>query len=464
MSAPLWTFAELATATGGQLHHAATGDCTSIVIDSREAQPGSLFIALPSETGGAHGNAFAASAHRSGAALSLVSELMPDAGPQLVVPDTVTALYQIATAARTRSPARRAAVTGSVGKTGTTRAIQAGLAAAGRTHGPVGSFNNHVGVPLTLARMPRDTQNAVFEMGMNHTGEITPLSQLVQPEVALITTIGAVHAEFFPDGERGIAAAKAEIFNGMQPGGIAVLNADNPWFDFLATAARAKNLDVWSFGTHSDATYRVMPGAQSGENGLTVDIQSNGKIEKLALQQQGLHWALNIAGVLAVLDAMDVDPALSRPALAAFAPLAGRGENHRVTLPAGGTYTLIDESYNANPLSMTATITQLGQSAGTGRKIVALTDMLELGTESPAYHRDLAKVIEANGIDLVFAAGPLMQHLWDALPASRRGGYAATAAELLPQLQAALQPGDRLLIKGSKGSKAALLTKSLLDN
>ncbi len=457
MSDYLWTVDELIRATGGTLHGDVAG-INGLAFDSREAKAGDLFLALKSDSEAGDGHNYVASAAANGAALSLVSHLIDNAGPQLLVANTTKALNDIAIDARSRAPAKRAAVTGSVGKTGTTRAIEACLAAAGPAHGPVGSFNNHIGVPLTLARMPRTTQRAVFELGMNHAGELTPLSQLVQPQVALITTVGAVHAEHFPDGEEGIARAKGEIFAGLQPGGLAVLNRDNQWYDLLEGLAKDAGARIASFGAHESATARLT-GSHALDDGLQIEAVIDGAPVSFSLRQHGSHWALNSLGILLVLDAMDVSRETAVAALKNFAPLAGRGENHTIPLT-GGSFRMIDESYNANPISMKATLDYLGTQAG--RKIAVLTDMLELGPRGAEWHADIARMVEDNKIDLVYAAGPLMQNLWDALPQSRRGGYAEKAADLIPELTQSLQPNDVVLVKGSKGSKAASIAAALV--
>lgn len=450
----LWTAAEIAAATGGT----ATADfvVNGVSIDSRSIDAGDLFVAL---AGVRDGHEFAAKALIDGAAGILASK--PVDGPSIQVADTLKALELLGIAARDRSSARRCAVTGSVGKTSVTQAIAAGLALAGPSHNSVKSYNNHIGVPLTLARMPKATQRAVFEIGMNHADEITPLSKFVRPHAVAITTVGPVHIENFPDGETGVAHAKAEIFDGIEPGGIAVLNADNRWFDLLADRARAAGARVLSFGAGESCDARLTGFDVDGAR-ATVSAVLHGQTLRYELLQTGHHWGLNSLCTLLMLEAMDVDRPTALAALAAFEPLAGRGAEKVVANP-GAPFTLIDESYNANPISMIAGFRTLGARKVQGRRIVALTDMLELGPEGPAMHASLAGPVEDASIDLVFVAGPLMKSLWQALPATRRGGYAETAADLAPLIVQALEPGDVVMVKGSNGSRAGVIAAALAD-
>jgi UDP-N-acetylmuramoyl-tripeptide--D-alanyl-D-alanine ligase len=451
----LWTSQEIAAATGGTA--SAGFAATGVSIDSRSIEPGDLFVALAGER---DGHEFVAKAMAAGAAGVLASR--PVEAPAVMVGDTLKALEALGAAARERAPARRGAVTGSVGKTSVTRAVEAGLRLAGPAHASVKSYNNHIGVPLTLARMPAATERAVFEIGMNHPGEITPLSQMVRPHAAAITTVGPVHIEAFADGEAGIARAKGEIFEGMSAGGIAVLNADNRWFELLSGQARAKGLEIWSFGAAEGADARLT-GFAPGEGQARVEARLRGQALAFPILNTGAHWGPNSLCVLLMLEALQVPRDVALAALASFRPLEGRGAEKTVRLAAGGAFTLIDESYNANPLSMAAGFRSLGgrAPASGGRRIVALTDMLELGADGPQFHAALAAPIEAAEVDLVFCAGPLMKSLWDALPQNRRGGYAMTAAALTPLVTAAVAPGDLVMVKGSNGSKAAAVAAAL---
>jgi UDP-N-acetylmuramoyl-tripeptide--D-alanyl-D-alanine ligase len=449
----LWTAANLANATGGRASRAFQAHGVSI--DTRSLEPGDLFIALD---GARDGHEFVAQAVASGAAGVLASR--PVDAPHVLVPDTFLALQALGIAARERAAqARRAAITGSVGKTSVTQAVAAGLARAGRAHTSVKSYNNHIGVPLTLARMPADTERAVFEIGMNHADEITPLSGMVRPHVVAITTVGPVHVENFPDGETGVARAKAEIFDGTAHGAVAVLNADNRWFGCLSARARARGLVVRSFGRAEGADARLTDfGVEAGRGVIRGEV--DGHPVDLTLSQTGAHWGLNAMAVLLLLEAMDVSQQDGLAALSDFQALPGRGAESLVRSHMGD-FTLIDESYNANPISMAATIGSLGVRRAPGRRILALTDMLELGDEATRFHADLARPIADAGIDLVFCAGPLMKSLWDALPSTRRGGYAVEASELAPMISATVGQGDLVMVKGSNGSRAGLVAGAL---
>jgi UDP-N-acetylmuramoyl-tripeptide--D-alanyl-D-alanine ligase len=454
MAEPLWTSAEIAKAVGGGESGAAF-DATGVTFDSRSVEPGDLFVAM---AGVRDGHDFVEGAIKQGAAGALVSR--PVNAPAVRVHDTFEALQKLGVAARERAPrVRRGAVTGSVGKTSVTQAVMAGLRLAGRAHSSVKSYNNHIGVPLTLARMPRDTERAVFEIGMNHADEITPLVQMVRPHAVAITTVGPVHTENFPDGEQGVARAKAEIFDGLEPGGVAVLNADNVWFDFLKTEAGKRGAVVRTFGSDETCDARLIDFQAVGGTAM-VQARLHGKALEFPLLQTGLHWGLNSLCVLLMLEALDVDLNDGLAALGAFEPLTGRGAEQ--VIPRGeGAFTLIDESYNANPISMASAIRTLGARGVMGRRIVALTDMLELGPEAQAFHAGLAKPIDDAAIDLVFCAGPLMKALWDALPVARRGGYAETAADLAPSVVEVATAGDVVMVKGSNGSKAGAIAAAL---
>ena len=454
MAEPLWTSAEIEAATGGKLSGEAFA-ATGVSIDTRTLERGDLFVAL----GGVRdGHAFVDQARGKGAAGALASQ--PVSGPAVMVEDTLKGLERLGEAARDRAPAaKRGAVTGSVGKTSVTQAIMAGLMLAGRAHSSVKSYNNHIGVPLTLARMPRDTERAVFEIGMNHADEIAPLTRMVRPHAAVVTTVGPVHTENFPDGETGVAKAKAEVFEGLQKGGVAVLNADNRWFDLLKTEAEAAGAQVRTFGRAEGCDARLIDFQGAGDHAV-VQARFHGKGLDFPILQTGMHWGLNSMAVLLMLEALDVDLGDSLAALGSFEPLDGRGAEKTVQL-AGGAFTLIDESYNANPVSMASAIATLGARKAAGRKVVALTDMLELGPQAPGYHAALAEPLADAGVDLVFAAGPLMKSLWDALPPTRRGGYADQAVDLAADVARAAEPGDVVMVKGSNGSKAGLIAQAL---
>jgi UDP-N-acetylmuramoyl-tripeptide--D-alanyl-D-alanine ligase len=452
--APLWTAKAIAAATGGALtgpDFAAQG----VAIDSREIATGDLFIALAAAR---DGHEFVAAALAQGAAGALVSR--PTPGPCVEVSDTLRGLEALAVAARDRAiGARRGAVTGSVGKTSVTQAVLAGFTLAGAGHGSIRSFNNHIGVPLTLARMPPATRRAIFEIGMNHAGEIDPLSRLVRPQAVAITTVEAVHVENFADGVAGVARAKGEILAGLEPGGVAILNADNPWFEFLAGEARARGAEVRAFG-HDTGAFARLTGFAATPEGAQVDAVIEGRPLSYALRQTAPHWGPMSLAALLMMRALGLDLDLALKALADFGPLAGRGAERRAAVGAG-VFTLIDESYNASPVSLTSALRALGARPVAGHRIAALTDMLELGADAGDRHRDMAPVAAEAGIDLVFCAGPLMKNLFDALEPARRGAWAPEAKGLIPKLAEAIGPGDVVMVKGSKASKASEIAEAL---
>jgi len=455
MTEPLWTSADIAAATHGR-QSGPSFVAGGITIDSREVAPGDLFVALADAR---DGHDFIPAALAAGAAGSLVSKATP--GPAVVTADTLVALANLGAAARDRAPAtRRGAVTGSVGKTSVTQVVLAGLKLAGDAHGSVKSFNNHIGVPLTLARMPRTTRRAVFEMGMNHAGEIAPLSRLVRPHAVAITNVEAVHMENFADGVAGVARAKAEIFEGLEARGAAILNADNSWTAELTRAAEAKGARVRSFGAAAGADARLVSFSATPHGAEVISLIDGAPLD-YTLRQSAPHWGPMSLCALLMLDALGVDLDLAVRALAEFEPLAGRGVTMTLQGPRGA-FTLVDESYNASPVSVAAALNALGARPAQGRHIAALTDMLELGGDASARHAALASDIDAAGVDLVFCAGPLMRALWEALPKDRRGAWAPSAADLAPVLNAVVAAGDVVMIKGSKASKASLLVQELV--
>jgi UDP-N-acetylmuramoyl-tripeptide--D-alanyl-D-alanine ligase len=455
MSAALWTLSDIARVTGGSLH-GDDQELNGVSIDTRSLEVGDLFVALSGER---DGHDFVDQALARGAGASLVTRSV--AGPHVIVGDVMQALEALGQGARDRAPhAIRAGVTGSVGKTSVTRAIEACLRGAGPAHASVKSYNNHIGVPLTLARMPRETQRAVFEVGMNHPDEIVPLSRMIRPHVVAITTVGPVHLENFDEGEAGVAAAKAEIFEGLEPDGAAVLNGDNRWFEFLRQQSQIRQARVLKFGTDTDCDARLVGLTPLPEGGQRIDLTLFGQARHLEIRQNGTHWGLNTLCVLLALSQMDVEFETAADALQKFEPIDGRGAIVRIAIGAGSA-TLIDESYNANPVSMRAAIATLGSRPGQGRRIAVLTDMLELGPDSEQFHRDLAEPVEDAGIDLVFCAGSMMKSLFEALPPTRRGGYALDAEGLLEAVVSVLQPEDQVMVKGSNGSRAGLIAAAL---
>ena len=330
-----------------------------------------------------------------------------------------------------------------------------------KLHASVSSYNNHWGVPLSLARCSESAKYAVFEIGMNHAGEITPLTKLVRPQVAIITTIEPVHLEYFGSLEK-IADAKAEIFTGVEAGGAAVLNRDNGQYERLAAAAKAAGIGrIVSFGAHEGADAQLLRVSLQADSS-TIEARILGQAVTYRLGAPGRHLVLNSLAVLAAASLVGADLALAALALNNLKPASGRGARTLLTVP-GGTVLLIDESYNANPASMRAAIALLGQAevGNRGRRIAVLGDMLELGPTGAQLHGAIAEAVEAAGIDLVFCSGPLMRALWEALPSRVRGGYAETAAGLETTVLDAIRAGDAVMVKGSLGSKMGPIVRAL---
>ena len=464
MTAPLWTFDDLVTATAGRPLGPDPESVTGISIDSRTVTPGDAFFAIRGDRFDGHdfvGLALAGGASTAVVGADRLAALGPITGSLVVVDSVLEALTALGRAARARSDARIAAITGSVGKTGTKEMLALTLAPDGEVHYSPASFNNHWGVPLTLARMPRSAKFAVVEIGMNHAGEIAPLTRLVRPEVAIVTTVGPVHLEFF-DSVADIARAKGEIFEGVVPGGAAIINRDNPHYDLLAGMARDVGVaHIVGFGEHPDATARLQVVKLRPECSC-VSASILGEEISYKLGAPGRHVVDNSLAVLAAVSLMGADLAKAALALARMKPPKGRGERHRLDLD-GGSATLIDESYNANPASMRAAIALLGQAVpgSGGRRIAVVGDMRELGAGGPALHAGLAGALAAANVEAVFAVGPLMKSLWNALPEQLRGAYAGTAAEIESAIAEAIGPGDVVMVKGSNASRMGPLVEAL---
>jgi UDP-N-acetylmuramoyl-tripeptide--D-alanyl-D-alanine ligase len=461
MSGELWSWEELVLAAGATPDGKAELPISGFSIDTRTLQPGEVFVAIRDVR---DGHDFVLEAFRKGAAAALVEQdykRVAGDGALLRVSSPLEGLRSIARGARARSKARVVAVTGSVGKTGTKEALRACLARVGSTHAAEKSFNNHWGVPLTLARMPADSRFGVFEIGMNHAGEIAPLSGLVRPHVAVITTVEPVHLEFF-DSVAAIAEAKAEIFAGLEPGGTAILNRDNAYFDLLSKRAIAAGARVVSFGRHIEADVRS-EAWDLGPEGSDIVVRLRDHRVEYRLGAPGAHLAQNSLAVIAALDALGVDLNVAVSALASLKAAKGRGDRMRVRLE-NGEILLIDESYNANPASMRSALAAIGTvpRGQFGRRIAVLGDMLELGPKSGQLHADLNEAVDAAEVDLVFACGPDMERLFSALPVARRGEWAKTSQGLLTTLLATVRAGDVVMIKGSLGSRMAPLVDALL--
>ncbi|VBB68881.1 UDP-N-acetylmuramoylalanyl-D-glutamyl-2,6-diaminopimelate--D-alanyl-D-alanine ligase [invertebrate metagenome] len=460
----LWTATEAATATGGSV--AADWHVNGVSIDSRTLRVGELFIALQGPNYDGHD--FVATALARGATAAVVARI-PDGvslKQLLIVQNTHTALEALAHHARLRSSAQVVAITGSVGKTSTKEMLRRVLAGQGHTHASEGNLNNHLGVPLTLARMPAATAFVVLEMGMNHAGELAPLSRLAQPDVAVITAVEAVHLESFAS-TLAIADAKAEIFTGMNRNGIAILNRESPYFDHLARHALAAGITcIYGFGHHREAEFRLCNYALV-ENGTIVRANVLEQPAAYMLSTYGRHWALNSLAVLATVHAVGGRISQVANTLTTVHPLPGRGVRHKLILDCcGSSIEVIDESYNANPVAVQAAIEVLGAAhpGPGGRRIAVLGDMLELGTGAAALHADLAASILDHRIDLVFTAGLLMASLHEALPPERRGSHAVSTAVLAAQVVAAIRSGDVVLVKGSAGSQTGVILAALQRN
>lgn len=457
----LWSSAEADKATGGK----STKDWTAggVSIDSRSVQKGDLFVALVGENNDGHD--YLAQAFKNGAAAALVSRI-PDGMDNkalMVVGDTFKALQDLGAAARARCGAVVIGVTGSVGKTGTKELLATGFGALGQTHASVKSYNNMWGVPLSLSNMHAGSDFGIFEMGMNHPHEITPLTIQVKPDIAIITTVQGVHAENFDNGMEGIADAKAEIFDGLKPGGAAILNRDNEWFDHLKAKAEACGAKVVSFGESDDADAKIVECLEAA-NGSRVKADIMGETVDYSLQIAGRHIVQNSLAVLLAVKVAGQNVQKAAAALAKQQAIAGRGAREHLDIgESDNPVTLIDESYNASPASMNAAFKVLAliDPGRGGRRIAVLGDMLELGKQSPQLHADLALPLKTADVDLVYTCGKNMKKLHDNLPANQRGEHRDTSAELAQIVPEVLIPGDVVMVKGSLGSKMGLVVEAL---
>jgi UDP-N-acetylmuramoyl-tripeptide--D-alanyl-D-alanine ligase len=456
----LWTSTEAEAATLGHANHAF--EALGLSIDTRSLKPGDLFVALKGDA--RDGHAFLRAAFDAKAAAALVARPANDVSPRaplLTVANTQRALEDLARAARARSRAKIVAVTGSVGKTTTKEILRLALGALGTTSASTASYNNHWGVPLSLALLPREVRFGVFEIGMNHFGEIRALVNLVRPDVALVTAIAPAHLEFFENCE-AIADAKSEIFDGVVPGGYAIIPSDSSYTERLAARARQAGLHrLLRFGEKGASDARLLSFRELDEGSL-IEADILGQKYAFRAGAPGRHIAHNTLAALLAVAALEGDVNAAAASLAGFAPLKGRGSRFQANLAVGHAQ-IIDESYNANPVSMRAALALLRSSlpAQGGRRIAILGDMLELGTEAFALHASLSQDIEAARADLMFLCGPHMRALWDVLPPSRRGGYGETSTEIAPEIVAALRDGDVALVKGSFGSRMAVIIEAL---
>jgi UDP-N-acetylmuramoyl-tripeptide--D-alanyl-D-alanine ligase len=463
----LWTQAEAVAATGGKGPPGWTA--TGVSIDTRTLQPGDLFVALKDVR---DGHDFVALALEKGAAAALVSRVpdgVPADAPLLVVPDVLEALRALGAFARARTGAKVVGITGSVGKTSTKEMLRAILAPQGRTHAAEASYNNHWGVPLTLARMPADTEFAVIEIGMSHPGEIAPLARLARLDVAMVTTVAPAHLEAF-DSVEGIAHEKASIFDGLVPGGVAVLNGDIEWTPVLRSKAATVGVVPLAFGMAADAEFRLLD-ARIADDTTVCRALRRGAPMLFKVSTPGKHFALNALGALAVAEALGADPMLAAHDLGRWMPPAGRGQRERITLDTVEEtfFDLIDDAFNANPASMSAALDVLIAArptdgigrVGGGRRIAILGDMLELGPTEGVLHAAIAAHPGLEAVHVIHCVGPRMRALYEALPRRQRGDWVETAAELAPRARSLVDAGDILLVKGSKGSKVSLVVDAL---
>jgi len=458
----LWTAAEAAAATGGALR-GGDWQVSGVSIDSRTVAPGDLFVALNAAR---DGHDFVARALDKGAAVALVSHVPEGVAadaPLLIVDDVQKALEALGAAARARTGAKVIAVTGSVGKTTTKEMLRAALAGQGRTHAAEASYNNQWGVPLTLARMPRDTEFAVIEIGMNAPGEIAPLARMTRPHVAMVTTVAPAHLEAFGAIE-GIALEKADIFEGLEPGGVALANADVDTAPILFAAARDRGARLLRFGeTEGCEAHLSEVTLTGGATVIRADLAGTPILFKLPVP--GRHLALNALAALAAAQAAGADVARAALALGQWRPVRGRGTRERIVLSLVDDLAigLIDDAYNANPASVAAGLEVLAaaEPEGAGRRIAVLGDMLELGPGAPAMHGDLAALKAMQAVDIVHSSGPLMAHLQAALPGVKRGFHRDRPEDLARALPQDLRAGDILLVKGSLGSRVSLVVDAL---
>ena len=461
----LWTAKEVIQATQGHVNPDImhqSWEATGVSIDSRTIKRGELFIALEGQNFDGHD--YVADAFVRGAAAAIISRMpndVPEDWALVVVDDTYQALEDLAGVARHRNQGTMVALTGSVGKTGTKEALRLCLGAQGPAFASEGNLNNHIGAPLTLARMPEDSFYNVFELGMNHAGEIEPLAKMVRPDVAIITNVHEVHIENFED-EEGIADAKAEIFAGLSPNGTAIINADNRHYARLLAHAKTRGIkNILSFGSDRDCDAYVVD-AQCHATSSAVSAVVNGERLIYSLAVPGKHWVLNSLAVLLAVSAAGADVPTAARALSYLKPVKGRGSRSRITT-AFGAFILIDESYNASPTAMRAAFGVLDKTDPQpgGRRIAVLGDMLELGEHAPKLHADLSRDMVRAGIETVHCSGPMMKHLYEALPEEMRGHYAEDAGTLAPLVANDVTGGDVVLVKGSNGSKMKAVVEEL---
>jgi len=450
----LWSAQQAALATGGE----AVGDwaVTGVSIDTRTLQTGDLFVALKAAR---DGHDFVANALAAGAGAALVSRVpdgVDDTAPLLIVPDVQAALEDLGRAARGRTEAKMIAVTGSVGKTSTKEMLRHMLGECGKTHASVASYNNHWGVPLTLARMPADTEFAVIEIGMNHPGEIAPLAKMAAPDVAMVTTVAEVHLEAFND-IKGIALEKASIIDGLVPNGVAIMNADNSCTKVIETYT--KDVTTRWFGAAEDDASLSDVQVKGAETHAVLQVE--GVTYPVTIQSAGRHFAMNALGALLAVGYLGADRRTAATGLAAWNPVGGRGERQTMNIK-GGTLDLIDDAYNANPTSLRAAMQVLAE-AGASRKIAFLGDMKELGEKELDFHREVAQWPCTEAIDVIHTVGHLMKSLHDELPNGKRGQHFADSAAISVQSPHWFEEGDAVLLKASLSTNMRKVVDALQE-
>lgn len=463
----LWTGAELKQAISGEVIGELPDTLSGVSIDSRTVKPGEIFFCIKGEKFDGHD--FAAKAVELGAGLVIIdkshkTQLEKLSRPMIVVDDVLEALDKLACAARKRSKAKIIAVTGSVGKTTTKEALRHCLSAVGKVHANPASFNNQWGVPLTLARMPADTDYGIFEIGMNHPNEIRPLVKMVQPDVAVITKVAPVHLGFFSSIKQ-IADAKAEIFEGVVEDGIALLNADDDFFSYLSGKARDCGIKtILSFGEAGFANYRLEKLYMQGDcSCMTVKIGNDEAMVKVAAP--GRHIVQDCLAVLGACDCVGADMAHIVMAMASFTAESGRGARYHLSLPTGGTFTLIDESYNANPASMRASLELLkeAKTGARGRRIAVLGDMLELGKYSEKLHRELAEPVFSAGANPVYLIGHEIKPLANELAKKLKVVTQENVDDIVPLILKDIRDGDVIMVKSSNSIRSSRVVSALLE-
>lgn len=463
----LWNSSDAVAATNGR--STKNWQANGISIDTRTLQPGDLFVALKDVR---DGHDFVAAALEKGAAAALISKIpdgLPADAPLLVVEDVLAALEGLGRAGRARTRAKIIGVTGSVGKTSTKEMLRIMLSGQGTVHAAEASYNNHWGVPLTLARMPVDTRFAVIEIGMNHPGEISPLARMADLDVALITTVAAAHLEAFASID-GIAAEKAAILDGLRRDGTAILPVDLPVSEIILAKAAELGVKTLTFGANPSADYRLQS-VKICDTATVAQASRHGQSMLYKVMSPGRHFATNGLAALAVAEALGLDPAIAISDLGRWVPPAGRGMRESITLDIVEEtgFDLIDDAYNANPTSMAAALDVLLAAqpkhgvgrVGQGRRIAVLGDMLELGATEIELHKAIAQHPGLDAIDTIHCVGPRMRMLWYALPSGQQGDWVASAAELAARARSLVDAGDVVLVKGSKGIKVSLVVDAL---